>query len=265
MNFRNVNFLNIRLNQLSGNLLPMIDSESSFSSKWRWYGGFVWIIELALMFSLIPGSMNVSLENVLQDGLITFAIIFEVMFTILRIHACRNLVQQLIRHVDDILCNADENMRKIVTETLKPVKIPFKLYMVAGVMSIIWYNTVQLFQTMFERSHFWYEDFKLPVAFCIQPFSLRIFILGTLFVAISSIYLFLKKVSVDLYMIHLVLMITAQYRYTAEKIAMIFHEEEEEKERKNIKSVWDKDLSESNQKKKREILALCRHHNVIIQ
>lgn len=70
--------------------------------------------------------------------------------------------------------------------------------------------------------------------------------------------MFLKKVGVDVYMVHLVLMITAQYRYIAMKMAMIFQDEGRDDEFQKIH------LSELDRKREKEIRALCRHHNDVI-
>jgi len=70
--------------------------------------------------------------------------------------------------------------------------------------------------------------------------------------------MFVKKVSVEVYMMHLVLMVTAQYRYIAMKIAMVLQEKNEEDKSRTGHS------PEHYWKKEKEIKALCRHHNNVI-
>jgi len=79
---------------------------------------------------------------------------------------------------------------------------------------------------------------------------------------ISAVYMFLQKVGVDVYMIHLVLMTTAQYRYIAMKIAMIF-QANDENNKEHSSELNQK--SELNQRQEREFKVLCRHHNSVIQ
>ncbi|KAL0114637.1 hypothetical protein PUN28_011737 [Cardiocondyla obscurior] len=227
MDFENVNRLNVKLNLISGNLLPMVDRDSSFSLFWKFHCVVVWIMQLINAIAMVPGCMYVPIEKVMKDGMICFVIFFEMSFLLLRIHARKNVVCQLIRKLNEILRAADDTMKNVVTSTLDPVKIPLNFYWSAG-------------------------DYRIPIAFTKQPFSLKVFVLGSLFIIISSIYLFLKKVSVDTYMVHLILMVTVQYRYFALKIAMICREDE------------GKDSQELNRRKEIEIKALCRHYRDMI-
>lgn len=254
MNFQNVNPLNIRLNLFSGNLLPITSYDASFSLLWRIYSVLVWTIELIIGAALIPGCIYVSTEKVLKDGMICFAVFIEMSFLIMRIHMCKNVAYELIRRLNDILHTADKTMKSVVTATLKPVEIPLNFYWSAGVASIIAWTCIPLV-LVFQKNIFYYEDYRIPAAFSRQPFSLDIFLMGCLFLMISAVYMFLKKVGVDVYMVHLVLMTTAQYRYIAVKIAMILEENDENEEYS----------SGSNQGKEKEIKVLCRHHTTVIQ
>ncbi|XP_072760429.1 uncharacterized protein [Anoplolepis gracilipes] len=254
MNFQSVNPLNIRLNLLSGNLLPMTSYDSSFPLLWKAYSVFVWMIELIIGVVLIPGCMYVSTEKVLKDGMICFVVFIEMAFLIMRIHICKDVANHLIRKLNDILHTADETMESVVTSTLRPVEAPLNFYWLAGVASIIAWTCIPLV-LIFEKNFFYYEDYRIPAAFSKQPFSLEIFLLGSLFLMISAVYMFLKKVGVDVYMVHLVLMTTAQYRYIAVKIAMIFQENDKDNKEQ---------FSGSNQRKEKEISLLCRHHNMVI-
>ncbi|KAL0114638.1 hypothetical protein PUN28_011737 [Cardiocondyla obscurior] len=251
MDFENVNRLNVKLNLISGNLLPMVDRDSSFSLFWKFHCVVVWIMQLINAIAMVPGCMYVPIEKVMKDGMICFVIFFEMSFLLLRIHARKNVVCQLIRKLNEILRAADDTMKNVVTSTLDPVKIPLNFYWSAGVASIIAWECIP-FVLLFEKNIFLYEDYRIPIAFTKQPFSLKVFVLGSLFIIISSIYLFLKKVSVDTYMVHLILMVTVQYRYFALKIAMICREDE------------GKDSQELNRRKEIEIKALCRHYRDMI-
>lgn len=255
MNFQSVNPLNVRLNLFSGNLLPMTSYNSSFPLLWKMYSMFVWIIELIIGATLIPGCMYVSTEKVLKDGMICFAVFIEMTFLIARIHIYKNVAYQLIRRLNNILHVADETMMNVVTATLKPVEAPLNFYWSIGVISIIAWTCIPLV-LVFKKNLFYYEDYRIPAAFSRQPFSLEIFLLGSVFLMVSAVYMFLQKVGVDVYMIHLVLMTTAQYRYIATKIAMIFQANDENNKEHS---------SELNQRQEKEFKVLCRHHNSVIQ
>jgi len=62
----------------------------------------------------------------------------------------------------------------------------------------------------------------------------------------------------EIYIVHLILMITAQYRYIALKMAVILEEENEGEFQK-------KRSPEFYRNKENEIRILCRHHNNVIQ
>jgi len=132
MDFQNVNSLNVQLNLFSGNLLPMIN-RSSFSFFWKIYSIFVWLLQFIITITLIPGCTYVSKEKALKDGMIWFAVFLEMFFVILRIHARKDLMYQLIQKLNEILHTADETMKNVVTSILEPVKIPFNFYWFAGV------------------------------------------------------------------------------------------------------------------------------------
>ncbi|XP_036150970.1 uncharacterized protein LOC118648696 [Monomorium pharaonis] len=224
MDFQNVNSLNVKLNLLSGNLLP-ISNDSPFPFFWKIYSAFTWLLQIILGIVLILGCIsNVSLEKIISDTIITFVVLIEVLFMIMRIYIHKDLIYLLIQKLNQILYTADETMKNIVTVTLEPIKVPLNIYWVTGAMSTFTWSCMPLL-LIFERNQFYYEDYRAPVVFSKQSFSLSIFLLGSLFLTISMTNMFLKKASVDVYMMHLVLMITAQYRYFALKIAIIFQEE----------------------------------------
>ncbi|XP_018399343.1 PREDICTED: odorant receptor 67a-like [Cyphomyrmex costatus] len=257
MNFQNVNFLNVRLNLLSGNLLPMFNRDSSFSFFWKIYSAFVWIVYFILVIAMIPGSIYVPKEKVLKDSLLTMVIFIEILFGFLRIYTRKNLAYQFIQKLNTILHIDDETMKNVVMTTLEPVKIPLNFYFSSGMVGIIGWTCMHFVLT-FQKNLFYYEDYRLPAAFSKQPFSFRVFLVGDIFILISMICTFLKKISMEVYMMHLVMMVTAQYRYIALKIAMTFQEKNEDVKYRSghCPDYW---------KKEKEVKALCRHHNDVIE
>ncbi|XP_012060501.1 PREDICTED: uncharacterized protein LOC105623727 [Atta cephalotes] len=65
----------------------------------------------------------------------------------------------------------------------------------------------------------------------------------------------------DVYMIHLVLLITAQYRYIAIKLAVIFRDGNS---LNKLNESHQKYCSGINHWIKKEMITLCRHHNNIV-
>lgn len=257
MNFQNVNPLNVQLNMLSGNLLPMTSNDSLFPAVWRIYSAIIWLIEVIQTSAIIPGVMFVPKDKALQDATVGIVVTIEVIFLLRRMHVHRSFLNQLIRKLNDILCAEDETMKIIVKSTLKPVQTPLKFYCIAGTGSIIVWCCLS-FALVFKKKHFLYEDYRLPIVLSRQPFSTEIFLLGNFIASVASVYMFIKKVALDVYMINLILLITAQYRYIAAKLAILFCED-------TLRNKSEKKSTFLADSLEREIKALCRHHNVVIQ
>lgn len=261
MDIQNVNSLNVRLNILSGNLLRMTANNSSFSTFWKVYSFLIWLIEIIQLCVLIPGCIHVPKEKALKDGLIGIVVTIEVVLLVVQIHVRKELMQQLIRKLNNILHMDDEIMRNVVINTIKPIEFPLKLFWTGGVISLIIWSSVPL-MLIFQRDTFFYVDYRMPVVFSKEPFSTSIFVFGSFIVMTSSIYMFTKKVSVDSYMINLILLITAQYKYIALKLSMMFHGEISQinHNSSNQKKLYFK----TNYDAEKQMKSLCRHHNTII-
>lgn len=262
MDFQNINPLNILLNKISGNLLPMIADDSSFPIFWRIYSVLIWLLEVVQLSVLIIGCILVPKEKALKDGSVAIVVTIEVMFMVTRIYTRKGLMKRFIQKMNEILRLEDEMMRIIVTATLKSMEIPLKFYWSAGLVSIIvWSGTP--FVLILERDVFFYVDYRMPVSFTKEPFSTAVFVLGSVIVLISSVYIFTKKVSVDTYMIHLILLVTAQYRYIASKLPTIF----ENKSARNDHNDSDRKeyYSRTDQYLEKQIKTICRHHNAVLQ
>lgn len=242
---------------LSGNLLPMT-ADDSFPIFWRIYRAIVWSIELIHAIGLIAGLIVTPKEKALKDGIISVVVITEATFLLAGIYTRKKLTMQVIGKMNDILRTANEIMMDIVKTTLKPIIIPFIIYGVASVISVtIW--TIHPIVLVFEKSTFYYVDYNLPAAFSPEPFSVRVLIPSTIIMTMGAVYLFLRKYSLDVYMMHLVLMLTAQYRYTAIKLALLCRNLQQDSDNSRKKSHPLTDLSAE-----KELKALCRHQNNVL-
>jgi len=261
MNFENMNSLNLWLNLLSGNLFPLNSDNSSYPIYWKIYCVSVWLLELVHTATLISGCFFVPIEKILKDGLISLAVIAEIFIMVTRIYMQRKVVVQLIRYLNDILCVKDETMINIVKTNIKPMEIPLKCYLTIGSLSAFIWCALSL-PLVFEKSTFYYVDYRMPVTYSKEPFSVNMFLLGTLMILFNNTHIFLKKVAVDVYTIYLVSLITAQYQYIALKLESIFQ----------VRNVQNNcgDLSENYNSKtnfivEQKIKILCRQHNSVIQ
>lgn len=250
----------MHMNYLSGNMLPLTP-DSQFSIAWKVYSGLLWLIQVFEMIVLIFGIVSVPLEKALIDGTVTFVVHVEVFFMIGRIQTHRKLIRQLIRKLNDILRVEDETMRNIVAATVKPIQAPLKFYCIAGGISVFVWSCIP-FMLVFEKTSFLYEDYRVPMVLSKQPFPVEIYLLGCVMALLGSMYIFIKKAGVDVYMIHLVLLLTAQHRYISTKLATIFRDANLESE---LYGSRQKHCSGVNQRVEKEIKTLCRHHNAVIQ
>ncbi|KAL6259514.1 hypothetical protein P5V15_009431 [Pogonomyrmex californicus] len=257
MDFQNVNLLNVRLNKFSGNLLPMTSNDSLFPVSWRIYSAIIWLIEAIQTSAVIPGILSVPKDKALQDGTVSLVITIEVFFLLRQMHVHKNLVNQLIEKLNEILHAEDKSMKIIVKSTLKPVEVPLKFYCIAGTGSLIVWCGVS-FALIFKKKYFYYDDYRVPIVLSKEPFSAEIFLLGNCIVSIASIFMFLKKVALDVYMINFVLLVTSQYRYMAIKLATIFRKNSPQNESQQ-------EYSSVNSLALTEMKALCRHYNAVVQ
>lgn len=261
MDFQSVNPLNVRLNALSGNLLPLWADESRFPMTWRIYSVLVWLIEIIQTIVLIPGLILVSREKALKDGTVLCVVTVEVFFMAARIHSRRQLVNRIIQKLNDILRFADETMKTAVTTTLQPMENPLKFYWLSGWFGVFVWACLP-FLLIFKEGSFFYEDYRSPAIFSKQPFSLDVFLLGSTLLLIGNVYIFIKKVGLDVYMIHLVLLITAQYQYIATKLAIIFRDGNPQSELDESRQKYSSGIDRWVEK---EMIALCRHHNTVVK
>jgi len=258
MDFQNVNPLNVRLNIISGNLLPMTSDGSSFPTAWKIYGIVTWLIELIQIGTTICGFVLENREALQDAGILAIFVSVETFILLMRMYAYRNLASQLIQKLNSILRSDDESIKSVVRSTLKPLEIPLKFYCIGGTASVILYCSMP-FVLIFKKKYFLYDDFGMTAAFSKQPFSIEIFVLGNLFEIITSTCTFLKKVAMDVYMINLVLLLTAQYRYVTVKLVTILRNDTSENEDYKIQKGYSINLlAEKNMK------ALCQHHSTII-
>ncbi|XP_025162884.1 uncharacterized protein LOC105184168 [Harpegnathos saltator] len=259
MNFDSVNHINVRLNKVSGNLLPMTN-DSGFSVFWQAYGVVVWLFQLARAIGLIFGFMTVSIEKIFLDTMVSIVYTTEVISLNVQIQRHKMLLRQFILQLNNILDVGDEVMRDVVMTTMKPVMIPLNFYWLTGLVAVSGWCLTPL-RLLSKKSSVYYEDYRMPVAFIKQPFSATVFVLDTLVISISSVGMYLKKVGVDIYMVNVVLLMTAQYLYITTKLALIFRKGASWDEGNN--TIAGNYSSEVNVSVEKQLKMLCRYNTVI--
>ncbi|XP_036144274.1 uncharacterized protein LOC118646088 [Monomorium pharaonis] len=226
MDFQSTNPLNTWLNLLSGNLLPITEN-SSFPLFWKIHSAFVWLLELIYIVTFVPAYFLVPKD--MSDGLNGSVIIdaSDMLLEYFQIFAQITLVKELIRKLNKALSIEDENMRHIVIMNLKPLKIPFTIYLVTGIfIAFSW--LCMPFLLIFEKSTFYYTDYKIPAIFSKEPFSVGVFLLGNVIILLNGVYVFLRKASLDVYTAHLISLVSAQYQYVSLRLVLIFRSNEQQ-------------------------------------
>lgn len=261
MDFQSVNLLNMRINMISGNLFPMTTDNSRFSIGWKIYSAVIWLMIIVIVIGFLFGFMIVSKRKAISDGMIGTVFCMEIFFIIVRIHANKDLVVQLIQKMNDILHVQDETMKCVIMASLKLMHSPFKYYWMSGVTTVIIWIGMPL-QAVFRKSSFFYEDFRLPFAISKQPFSTEIFLLGGFLLLLCSVYVIIKKAAADIYMLNFVMLMTAQYRYIAVKLEKIFREGNLQNKRDNSQK---ENCPRTDSWAETEMKTICRHHRIVVQ
>ncbi|XP_032668166.1 uncharacterized protein LOC116842702 [Odontomachus brunneus] len=252
MDFRNLNPLNIRANLLSGNLLPITPDDSRPSILWRAYGVIILLIEVIQIAGFIFGLILAPQKKTLKEGSIGVMVTIEVIVMLTRFYAHKKLLKRVIGKLNDLLRDADETMKDIVRSILKPKIMPLTLYGIFSVISFLVWNIEPLL-LVFNRNTFFYSDYNVPTAFSAEPFSTSVLIPSILIMAFGGSSRILKKYSLDVYMMHLVLLLTAQYRYMAIKLAQLFRHPRETGGGRSEEDRWVEELR-----------TLCQHYNTVI-
>ncbi|XP_018353799.1 PREDICTED: uncharacterized protein LOC108755361 [Trachymyrmex septentrionalis] len=226
---------------------------------WRTYSIIVWLIQLSHTIALIFGIILAPTENSLKDGILSVVVTIEAFFMLTCLYTRKKLIKEMIQKMNDILQSTDEIMKDTVKSAINPIILPFVIYGVTSVISVTIYHAMQPIVLAFEKFTFFYVDYNLSTDFSTEPFSNRILILSIILKTIGSVYLFLKKFGVDVYMMHLVLMLTAQYRYVAIKLMMLFRDlhNYNDKSRKEYYPIEDR-WTEG------ELRKLCLHQNTVL-
>ncbi|KAL6259513.1 hypothetical protein P5V15_009430 [Pogonomyrmex californicus] len=251
MNFQNVNPLNNMLNLLSGNLLPV--TPNNFPIFWQIYCAIVLILQVVHLTGMFLGLTLVASKRALEDGLISIVIVIEFFIMLIYLYANKKMIIQVIQMMNDIMQSGDETMQNIANTVLKPVMVPFKLHgMISVIITFFW--GIQPVTLIFEKNTFYYSDYSSPAAYSTEPFSTSIFVSSNIVIATGAVTGYLKRLSLDVYMTHLVLLLTVLYRYLAVKLAMMFQ---------NSENYCDKNSSRMDEWAEKKLRTLCRYQKTI--
>ncbi|XP_046823040.1 uncharacterized protein LOC124425958 [Vespa crabro] len=254
INFQNINRLNVLANFFSGNVLPITSDGSELSLLSKLYAIFTWIIVLIYTSGCVIGIFRVPKEYALKESTVNLIIILEIFFNLFHMYRQRNLLKRLIGNYNFLFSVDNDLLKTIVVTYVGPVEKMLKFYTITEVSTVVlWVSTG--FITFFQKEEFVHEDYVLPISFSEESISRNVYIINVIIEIFGSFYVILKKVSTDIYTLHLILLLTSQYKYMRIKFGMVF--------RRKDNSLKSKYLSDHVIEK--ELDSLFHHHSVVVR
>lgn len=120
-------------------------------------------------------------------------------------------LQNLINKYNSILVDSDE-LRKLVLVTIEPYKKGLKFYIVSCAVAVTAWAATPLLTTS-NKDQYTYADFSAPAYFPGAPFSSNIFRITVISQIVGSFFITVGKVSIDVYINHLIAVLSAHYKY----------------------------------------------------
>ncbi|KAF3430698.1 hypothetical protein E2986_12641 [Frieseomelitta varia] len=260
MDFRNLSRLNILMNILSGNFLPMTSRKRKLSILSKIYLIFIWPIKLIYITAFIFGAFNVSGEKVLRDGTVNVVVLLEITVLTIYLHCRKKLLRRLIEKLN-YLIEGNESIQDIIVNIVKPIEKPLTIYTIGNITAVVIWATLPFLEIL-RKNEFYYSDYRMPNVISKEPFSVNIFIAGIILQIIGAIHTIVRKISLDLYTIHFIFLMTAQYKYLRIKFATVFEKETEASESSCNNIVkW----SENERIIKQEMRLLTRHYETVVE
>ncbi|XP_043672327.1 odorant receptor 67c-like isoform X2 [Vespula pensylvanica] len=254
INFQNTNRLNALVNLLSGNVLPVTSDGSELSLLSKLYAISTWIIILIYTSGCVIAIFRVSKEYALRECTVNLIIVVEVFFNIFHMYHQRDLLKRLIDNYNLLFSMGNDLLKTTVVTYIGPVEKMLKFYAITEVCTVVFWVSASLV-TVFQKEEFVHEDYALPISFSEEPISRNVYIVNVVVEIFGSGYLIFKKVSADIYTLHLILSLTSQYKYMKMKFGMIFR-------RKDNSS---KSRYQSDRVIEKELDSLFRHHSVVVR
>ncbi|CAD1468813.1 unnamed protein product [Heterotrigona itama] len=223
MDFRSLNRLNNLVNTLSGNFLPMTSKKTKLTVLFKIYSIIVWFIELVYLAACILGLFCVPREKALKDGTVNAVVSLEIITLIIYLHCRKRLLRGLIEKLNRLV-EGNETLQDVTVNVVKPIEKSLTIYVIGSITAVIVWIALPLVEIS-RKNEFYYSDYRMPAVISKQPFSANIFIGGVVLEIIGGTYTIVRKIGLDFYTIHFILLMTAQYKYLRIKFATTFKRE----------------------------------------
>ncbi|XP_043267716.1 odorant receptor 4-like [Venturia canescens] len=229
--FRSSNDLNIAVNLLSGNLFPLGDGRSKLCLLSILWIISMWIVKITYFFTGLLGSLyfaELTTEEMFKKsgamGVLSAEVIIPTAYLNLRRNELRNLIDQY-----NLLLIDSDDLRRCVHNTLEPYKRGLKFYMIASFLAASAGSAAPILLIL-NTDKFTYADFTVPAYVPGEPFGKMVFAAGAIFQVFGSCSINFGKISVDLYVIHLIAVLAAQYKFVGEEISRALRDESDGKD-----------------------------------
>ncbi|XP_015434711.1 PREDICTED: odorant receptor 85b-like [Dufourea novaeangliae] len=193
-------------------MLPTTSEKIRTPGIMKFYVLFVWTIVLACLSATLYGMVHVPNDKMLKDSTVYTMVSFESILLVVYLHNQKKSLRRLIETLNCLFDIDDKTIRIATTRLVTPFEKPMKIYVIASVGAVIVWTFLPLME-IFHRNQFYYEDYQIPMGVSREPFSTGIFIGGIAFQIVGCMYTTVRKASVDIYTMHIILLMTAQYKY----------------------------------------------------
>ncbi|XP_015591470.1 odorant receptor 67c-like isoform X2 [Cephus cinctus] len=263
MDFSSVNRFNGLVNFVCGNLLPLTDDATKFSKAQKLYSAFTWILEFTYFLVTTFGIFFTTNQRIFQDTTVNQAVVIEILILGFYMNLRRGLIYRLIGQMNSVLINV-ETLKECVEKTVKPLQRPLKLYTIFATVTVVLFCGSPIYK-VFKKDQFSYNDFRIPAYIPGEPYSTGLFIAGILFETLGGFYTILKKASIDIYLIHVITLLTAQYKYLSLELINIINGKNENINKSDLESL-DNERNEKIEKTVQiELKKWIRHREVVME
>ena len=260
MDFRNLSRLNIFVNILSGNFLPMTSKKRKLPILSKIYLVLIWSIKLIYVTAFTFGFFYVSGEKILRDGTVNAVVLLEITVLTIYLHCRKKLLRELIEKLNHLI-EGNETLQDIIVNVVKPMEKPLAIYTIGNITAVVVWAALPFLEIL-RKNEFYHSDYRMPNVISKEPFSVNIFIAGIILQMIGAVHTIVRKIALDLYTMHFIFLMTAQYKYLRIKFAMIFEKETEALESScNNVVKW----SENERTIKQEMRLLTRHYEAVVE
>ncbi|KAK1125362.1 hypothetical protein K0M31_005732 [Melipona bicolor] len=216
--------------------------------------------KLVYLAAHILGLFCVPREKALKDGTVNAVVSLETITLIIYLHCHKKLLRGLIEKLNHLI-EDNETLQDVTVNIVKPIEKPLIIYTIANTTAVIVWIALP-FLEIFRKNEFYYSDYRMPNVLSKEPFSVNIFIAGIILQMFGGVYTIVRKISLDLYTMHFIFLMTAQYKYLRIKFTTIF-----QKETEALGSSYNNIIkwSENEMTIGEEMRLLTRHYETVVE